>query len=86
MENNVIKFKRRKFPKKKLEQMVMVDFEQMISDVRKSKIKAFIALIWSGDDVFPYESYNHPVDLHTILGAIEAYKMQRFKEIVDGCE
>jgi hypothetical protein len=75
-ESNIVPFKKRTYPKKKGLKIVLDDFELFVTEVRKGKLKAFVALTWLEDDVYPYESFGDPIDMHTVLGAMETYKVQ----------
>lgn len=74
--SNIVPFKKRTYPKKKGLKIVLDDFEKFVTEVRKGKLKAFVALTWLEDDVYPYESFRDPIDMHTVIGAMETYKTQ----------
>jgi len=82
IDSNVIPFKKRKYPKKKGFQVTLDDFEDVVSHVRKKKLKGFVALIWLEDGIFPYESFAECTPTYTVIGALETYKAQLIEKII----
>lgn len=82
MTDNVIKFKKRGYKKKTAHQEAEEDFEMMVSSVRKDGVKAFVALVWQGDQIFIHHCYKSPIDSNTVIGALEAYKTQTFIDLL----
>jgi hypothetical protein len=72
--SNIVPFKKRKYPKKKGLKIISDDFEQFVSEVRKRKLKGFVALAWVDDEVIPFSNFGDPIDFNAVIGELEAFK------------
>jgi hypothetical protein len=74
IESNVVPFKKRRYPKKKGLKIISDDFEQFVSEVRKSKLKGFVAIAWLDDEVAAFSNFGNPIDFNSVIGELEAFK------------